>query len=48
MNIVADKPILVTGATGFVAGHIIQMLLEQGNRVRGTVRDLKKNLPMSF
>ncbi|MFE6858694.1 NAD-dependent epimerase/dehydratase family protein [Nocardia sp. NPDC057668] len=32
--------VLVTGATGFVAGHCITELLEHGYRVRATVRDL--------
>lgn len=31
--------ILVTGATGFVAGHVIVELLDRGYAVRGTVRD---------
>lgn len=35
-------PVLVTGATGFVAGHLIQQLLMRGYKVRGTVRDLNK------
>ncbi|MEU6582051.1 aldehyde reductase [Nocardia sp. NPDC046763] len=30
--------VLVTGASGYVAGHVIQELLGQGYRVRGTVR----------
>lgn len=41
-----DTRVLVTGATGFVAGHCIKALLERGFRVRGTVRNLadeKKN-----
>lgn len=29
---------LVTGANGFVAGHLIKLLLEEGYNVRGTVR----------
>jgi dihydroflavonol-4-reductase len=33
-----DRPICVTGASGFVAAHIIRELLERGYRVRGTVR----------
>ena len=33
--------ILVTGASGFIASHLVQQLLEQGYRVRGTVRSLK-------
>lgn len=32
---------LVTGATGFVAGHVIEELLTHGHRVRGTVRSLR-------
>ncbi|MCC9069972.1 NAD-dependent epimerase/dehydratase family protein [Arthrobacter cryoconiti] len=34
--------VLVTGGSGFIAGHIIQQLLEQGHTVRATVRSLKK------
>ena len=33
--------VLVTGATGFVAGHCIVDLLARGYHVRGTVRDLR-------
>ena len=36
-----DAPILVTGATGFVASRIVEQLLSTGRRVRGTVRSLK-------
>ncbi len=32
--------VLVTGASGFIAGHCIRELLEHGYRVRGTVRKL--------
>jgi dihydroflavonol-4-reductase len=32
--------VLVTGATGFVAGHCVEELLAHGYAVRGTVRDL--------
>ena len=47
-----DKPICVTGATGFIAAHIVQQLLEKGYKVHGTVRDVNKavhlkNLPHS-
>ena len=38
-----DAPILVTGATGFVASRIVQQLLSVGRPVRGTVRSLKKD-----
>jgi dihydroflavonol-4-reductase len=34
--------ILVTGASGFIAQHVILKLLERGYDVRGTVRDLKR------
>jgi nucleoside-diphosphate-sugar epimerase len=33
--------ILVTGASGYIASHIVKQLLEKGYRVRGTVRNLK-------
>ena len=35
------KLVLVTGASGYVATHVAQQLLEAGHRVRGTVRSLK-------
>jgi nucleoside-diphosphate-sugar epimerase len=35
------QPILVTGASGYVAGWIIKGLLEQGHRVHATVRNLE-------
>ncbi len=33
------KPVLVTGATGYVAGWVVKRLLEDGLTVHGTVRD---------
>jgi nucleoside-diphosphate-sugar epimerase len=41
-NSTITSPILVTGAGGFIAAHTILLLLEQGYRVRGTLRDLKR------
>jgi dihydroflavonol-4-reductase len=35
-----DTRVLVTGATGFIAGHCIEELLTHGYAVRGTVRSL--------
>ncbi|MCW8039925.1 MULTISPECIES: aldehyde reductase [Acinetobacter] len=35
-------PILVTGATGYIASWVIKSLLEQGHTVHATVRDLNK------
>ncbi len=39
MNIDKNKPVLVTGATGYVAGWIIKRLLEEGVTVHAAVRD---------
>jgi nucleoside-diphosphate-sugar epimerase len=39
LNIPEDAPVLVTGATGYLAGWIIKSLLEQGATVHATVRD---------
>jgi dihydroflavonol-4-reductase len=39
---VTGSPVLVTGASGFIASHIVQQLLDGGYRVRGTVRDPDK------
>lgn len=36
--------VLVTGANGYLASHIVDQLLERGYRVRGTVRDASKAL----
>lgn len=36
---VTDRPVCVTGASGFIASHIVRQLLDAGYRVRGTVRD---------
>ncbi|MBM3162493.1 MAG: aldehyde reductase [Chlorobi bacterium] len=48
---ITEKPFCVTGASGFIASHIISQLLAKGYRVRGTVRknprqyDFLMNLP---
>ena len=34
--------VTVTGATGFIASHLVQQLLERGHHVRGTVRNLQR------
>lgn len=39
MNIDQSKPILVTGASGYIASWIIKKLLQKGCTVRGTVRN---------
>lgn len=37
-----NKPVMVTGASGYVGSWIVYKLLEQGYTVHGTVRDPKK------
>jgi dihydroflavonol-4-reductase len=39
---VSNAPVLVTGASGFIATRIVELLLGKGYRVRGTVRSLGK------
>jgi len=34
--------VLVTGASGYVAAHVVALLQKEGHRVRGTVRSLQK------
>jgi len=36
----SNSVILVTGATGYISAHCIKLLLEQGYKVRGSVRSL--------
>jgi len=44
----SDKTIAVTGASGYIAGHIIRILLEKGYKVRAVVRDLAKTEKYDF
>ncbi len=39
--------VLVTGATGFIASHIVEQLLAKGYHVRGTVRSLSKTAALA-
>ncbi len=41
-NVKTQKPVLVTGATGYVAGRLVPLLLESGYRVRTMGRSLEK------
>jgi len=34
------KPVMVTGATGYIAGWIVKNLLENGFKVNAAVRDI--------
>jgi len=40
---ITNTPVLVTGATGFVAAEIVKQLLEAGYKVRGTTRNVAKS-----
>lgn len=44
----STNPILVTGASGFIASHIIKLLLTQNYKVRGTVRSLANKQKYEF
>ena len=41
-------PIVVTGARGFVASYVIRTLLQNGYKVRGTIRSLSKKEKYDF
>jgi nucleoside-diphosphate-sugar epimerase len=41
--ILPGSTVLVTGVNGFVGAHVADQLLQQGYRVRGTVRDASKH-----
>lgn len=36
--------VLVTGAAGYISSYIIKLLLEEGYKVRGTVRNLNDEI----
>ena len=38
MNDLKNKNILVTGAGGFIASHLVEMLLNQGAKVKAFVK----------
>ena len=44
----ASSPVLVTGATGYVAGHIIKRLLEAGVTVHAAVRDPSREEKLKY
>ena len=39
---ITNTPVLVTGATGYVAAEIVRQLLDAGYKVRGTTRDVAR------
>ncbi|MGR3323202.1 MAG: NAD-dependent epimerase/dehydratase family protein [Pseudooceanicola sp.] len=42
MDTSLSGPILVTGASGYIAGHVVRELLERGHHVRGSLRDTSR------
>jgi dihydroflavonol-4-reductase len=40
MSTTSSPTVVVTGASGFIAGHIIEQLLAKGYKVKGSVRSL--------
>ena len=42
MNIDHHKPVMVTGATGYIGGRLIPRLLRDGHQVRVLVRDARR------
>jgi len=48
VTLVAGDCIVVTGATGFVASHVIQLLFQKGYVVHGTVRDPSNKKKIHF
>ena len=42
------QPVLVTGATGYVAGVLVKHLVEQGCTVHATVRDMKNKKKLEY
>jgi nucleoside-diphosphate-sugar epimerase len=42
ISVMSSDLVLVTGASGYVAGHCMLRLLHDGYRVRGTLRSLQR------
>lgn len=48
LTIPTDAPVLVTGATGYVAGRLVERLLSEGLTVHATVRDASKTERLAY
>lgn len=52
MSLLVERPlVLVTGASGYIASHVVKTLLDSGYQVRGTVRNIsdeKKVQPLKL
>ncbi|KAI8917655.1 hypothetical protein DFJ77DRAFT_457215 [Powellomyces hirtus] len=47
MSLTSGETALVTGVSGYIAGHVTDMLLQAGYTVRGTVRSVDKFTPLA-
>ena len=45
---IRTQPVCVTGASGFIAAHIVEQLLDAGYSVRGTVRNIEKTRSQGY
>ena len=45
---ITEKPVCVTGGSGFIASHVVKQLLEKGYKVKGTVRNLEDRSKYSY
>jgi dihydroflavonol-4-reductase len=43
-----ETTVCVTGASGFIASHIVKMLLDDGFKVNATVRSLKDETKLQY
>lgn len=48
LNIDKSKPVLVTGATGYVAGWIVKLLLDEGLTVHAAVRNVNNSEKLKY
>ncbi len=48
LTIPRENPVLVTGATGYVAGRVVERLLQEGLTVHATVRDPSKTDRLTY
>lgn len=48
MDINKEHPVMVTGATGYVAGHLIKKLLEHGLTIHATVRNSQNKTKLRY
>jgi len=47
-QLITQQPVVVTGASGYIAVHAIQQLIKKGYKVRGTVRSIKDKKKIEY